>query len=115
MEDTVSHSNDQSLRQRNWVLLLIFGLLLNIIVSFTSDLGLDTHVHMARDSSLADSEEATLPWGHTRPLDPMASNPEYSPSVDFGWYPFLPSVENHVPFLGFALVGVLMLLTIVSF
>ena len=115
MEDTMSHSNDQSLRQRNWVLLLIFGLLLNIIVSFTSDLGLDTHVHMARDSSLADSEEATLPWGHTRPLDPMASNPEYSPSVDFGWYHFLPSIENNVHFLGFSLMCMLIFLTILIF
>ena len=91
MEDTMSLTNEQSLKQRNWVLLLVFGLFLNIIVSFTSDLGLDTHVHMARDDSFTESEEATLPWGHTRPLDPMASNPEYSPSLDFGWYHFLPN------------------------
>ena len=115
MEDTVSPTNEQSIKQRNWVLLLVFGLFLNIIVSFTSDLGLDTHVHMARDSSLAESEEATLPWGHTRPLDPMASNPEYSPSLDFGWYHFLPDSENNVHLLGFSLMCVLMIFTILIF
>ena len=115
MEDTMSLSNEQSSRQRNWVLLLIFGLLLNIIVSFTSDLGLDTHVHMARGSSLGESEDATLPWGHTRPLDPMASNPEYAPSLDFGWYHFLPGLENNVHLLGFSLMCILIFLTILTF
>ena len=111
----MSLNNEQSLKQRNWVLLLIFGILLNIIVSFTSDLGLDTHVHMARDSSLAESEEATLPWGHTRPLDSMASNPEYSPSTDFGWYHFLPNLEKNVHLFGFSLMCMLIILTILIF
>ena len=115
MEDTMSLTNEQSLKQRNWVFLLIFGLFLNIIVSFTSDLGLDTHVHMARDSSLAESKEATLPWGHTRPLDPMASDPEYAPSLDFGWYHFLPSLENNVHLLGFSLMCMLISITILIF
>ena len=115
MEDTISLTDEQSLRKRNWVLLLSFGLLLNIIVSFTSDLGLDTHVHMARDSSVTESDEATLPWGHTRPLDPMASNPEYSPSVEIGWYHFLPNSENGVHFLGFSLMCILIFLTISIF
>ena len=115
MEDTLSLTNEQSLKRRNWVLLLAFGLLLNIIVSFTSDLGLDTHVHMARDSSLSESDEATLPWGHTRPLDSMASNPEYSPSVEIGWYHFLPNSENGVHFLGFSLMCLLLFLTISIF
>ena len=115
MEDTMSMAIEQSLKQRNWILLLSFGLLLNIIVSFTSDLGLDTHVHMARDSSLAESEEATLPWGHTRPLDSMASDPEYSPPLDFGWYHFLPDLEKNVHLLGFSLMCMLILLTIFIF
>ncbi len=54
---------------RFWQRLLIVGLLLNLIVVLTSDLGLDTHVRMAAD------EEGELPWGHTRPTDPYASNP----------------------------------------
>lgn len=111
----MSLTNEQSLKQRNWVLLLVFGLFLNIIVSFTSDLGLDTHVHMARDDSFTESEEATLPWGHTRPLDTMASNPEYSPSLDFGWYHFLPNSENNVHLLGFSLMCMLLFLTILIF
>ncbi len=55
--------------KRFWQRLLIFGLLLNLIVVLTSDLGLDTHVRMAAD------EDGDLPWGHTRPIDPHASNP----------------------------------------
>ena len=55
--------------ERFWLRLLIFGLLLNLIVVVTSDFGLDTHVRMAAD------EEGELPWGHTRPADPYASDP----------------------------------------
>lgn len=46
---------------RLWKGLLIFGILLNIIVCFTSDLGLDTQVKMAVD------ENGALPWGDLRP------------------------------------------------
>jgi len=115
MEDTMSLTNEESLRRRNWVLLLCLGLFLNIIVSITSDLGLDTHVHMARDSTLSEEGEATLPWGHTRPLDPMASNPNYSPSIDIGWYHFLPNSENGIHLLGFSLMCFLIFLTISIF
>ena len=55
--------------ERFWQRLLIIGLLLNLTVVITSDLGLDTHVRMAAD------EDGNLPWGHTRPDDPLASNP----------------------------------------
>jgi hypothetical protein len=55
--------------ERFWQRLLIIGLLLNLIVVLTSDLGLDTHVRMAAD------EDGSLPWCHTRPDDPLASNP----------------------------------------
>ena len=55
--------------ERFWQRLLIIGLLLNLTVVITSDLGLDTHVRMAAD------EDGNLPWGHTRPDDPHASNP----------------------------------------
>ena len=53
-----------------WKRLLILGIFLNIIVLFTSDLGLDTHVRLASDESTGD-----LPWGSTRPIDSMASDP----------------------------------------
>ena len=59
--------------QRSWNILLVLGIFLNIVVCFTSDLGLDTHVRMAAD------EEGMLPWGSTRPIDTEASNPD-----DFG-------------------------------
>ncbi|HIG03220.1 MAG TPA: hypothetical protein EYQ53_02395, partial [Candidatus Poseidoniales archaeon] len=53
-----------------WKRLLILGIFLNIVVLFTSDLGLDTHVRLASDQSTGD-----LPWGSTRPIDSMASDP----------------------------------------
>ena len=56
--------------QRSWNILLALGIFLNIVVCFTSDLGLDTHVRMAAD------EEGMLPWGSTRPIDTEASNPD---------------------------------------
>jgi hypothetical protein len=54
--------------ERFWQRLLIIGLVLNLIVVLTSDLGLDTHVRMAAN------EDGELPWGHTRPDDPHASD-----------------------------------------
>lgn len=54
---------------RFWKTLLIIGILLNILVVFTSELGLDTHVRMAAD------EEGVLAWGSTRPEVPTASDP----------------------------------------
>ena len=54
---------------RTWKGLLVLGLLLNILVCFTSDLGLDTHVKMAVDDSGA------LPWGDLRPDESGFSDP----------------------------------------
>ena len=115
MEDGLNLANDESLDRKNWVLLLIFGLLLNIFVSFTSDLGLDTHVHMSRNSEFAETGEEKLPWGHTRPLDPVASDPDYSPSVDIGWHRFLPDTINEVHVLGLAFMILLLISTMILF
>ena len=52
-----------------WQGLLILGILLNILVCFTSDLGLDTQVKMAVD------ENGALPWGDLRPDTAGASDP----------------------------------------
>ncbi|MBT5391851.1 MAG: hypothetical protein HOL22_05830 [Euryarchaeota archaeon] len=54
---------------RLWSRLLILGILLNVIVCFTSDLGLDTQVKMAVD------ENGTLPWGDLRPEIAGESDP----------------------------------------
>ena len=54
---------------RLWTRLLILGILLNVIVCFTSDLGLDTQVKMAVD------ENGTLPWGDLRPEIAGESDP----------------------------------------
>ena len=104
-------SDSGSLRRRNWILLLILGLLLNILVSFTSELGLDTHVHMSRNTS----DNSNLPWGHTRPIDPMANDPSYSPSEEVGWHRFLPDSENSVHLLGFSFMILLLICTLFLF
>jgi len=54
---------------RLWIRLLILGVLLNLIVCFTSDLGLDTQVKMAVD------ENGALPWGDLRPETAGESDP----------------------------------------
>ena len=54
---------------RFWKRLLLFGLFLNVVVCFTSDLGLDTQVKMAVD------ENGALPWGDLRPEVSGQSDP----------------------------------------
>ncbi len=54
---------------RLWIRLLMLGILLNLIVCFTSDLGLDTQVKMAVD------EDGALPWGDLRPETAGESDP----------------------------------------
>ena len=55
---------------RLWIRFLMLGVLLNLIVCFTSDLGLDTQVKMAVD------EDGALPWGDLRPEIAGESDPE---------------------------------------
>ena len=55
--------------KRLWKGLLILGILLNVIVCFTSDLGLDTQVKMAVD------DDGALPWGDLRPDTTGQSDP----------------------------------------
>ncbi len=54
---------------RLWIRLLMLGILLNLIVCFTSDLGLDTQVKMAVN------EDGALPWGDLRPETAGESDP----------------------------------------
>ena len=56
--------------ERLWKGLLVLGILLNILVCFTSDLGLDTQVKMAVD------DNGSLPWGDLRPDTLGESDPE---------------------------------------
>ena len=56
--------------ERLWKGLLVLGILLNILVCFTSDLGLDTQVKMAVD------EDGALPWGDLRPETVGESDPD---------------------------------------
>ena len=54
---------------RFWKRLLLLGIILNIVVCFTSELGLDTQVKMAVD------ENGALPWGDLRPEVAGVSDP----------------------------------------
>ena len=54
---------------RFWKRLLLLGIILNIVVCFTSELGLDTQVKMAVD------ENGALPWGDLRPDVAGVSDP----------------------------------------
>ncbi len=56
--------------ERLWKGLLVLGILLNVLVCLTSDLGLDTQVKMAVD------ENGALPWGDLRPDTIGESNPD---------------------------------------
>lgn len=78
---------------RFWWWLLALGILLNTLVIFTSDLGLDTNIHLTLASQQQNSTdgEARLDWGHTRPIDAEASDPSYAPVREYGWFTFLPS------------------------
>lgn len=55
--------------ERLWKGFLILGILLNVLVCLTSDLGLDTQVKMAVD------ENGALPWGDLRPETIGESDP----------------------------------------
>ena len=63
---------------RFWWSLLIIGCLLSLIAITSSDLGLDTHIRM----NAANSDDGVLEWGHTRTVDPLASNPENSRVIE---------------------------------
>ncbi|MEE3083360.1 MAG: glycosyltransferase family 39 protein [Candidatus Thermoplasmatota archaeon] len=69
-------------KDRFWWCLLVLGIGLHVLVSFTSDLGLDAHVHAAYVTTDDASGENRLDWGHTRPLDSDASDPEYGSDID---------------------------------
>ena len=63
---------------RFWWSLLVIGCLLSIIAIVNSDLGLDTHIRM----NAANSDDGVLEWGHTRTVDPLASDPSYTKVIE---------------------------------
>ena len=90
--------------ERLWKGLLVLGILLNILVCFTSDLGLDTQVKMAVD------DNGSLPWGDLRPDTLGESDPE-----DGGQRVVLPlyglseaAIKATALFTFFALIGCLL-------
>jgi len=73
---------------RCWMGLIVVGILLNLLVIQTSDLGLDTHLHLAVEAT---PEGGEMPWGHTRTADPLASDASPYP-VENGWFEVISGV-----------------------
>lgn len=88
--------------------LLAFGVLLLFCSLIISDLGLDSHVLMA-------VEDGALPWGHTRNIDPLASDQSYAPQyyeradVIFG------ILDSEIKLKSFVFVSSLILILVVGF
>ena len=88
--------------------LLAFGILLLFSSVIISDLGLDSHVLMA-------VEDGALPWGHTRNIDPLASDQSYAPQyyeradVIFG------ILDSEIKLKSFVLLSSLILIIVVGF
>jgi len=92
-----------------WKWLLICGILLNVFTAFSSELGVDTHTRLAKD------DDGSLVWGHTRPIDNLASDPDYAPS-DNGWTLSLaPSSLGEIGVRGLALSLTLLLVGLGGF
>jgi hypothetical protein len=102
-ESTHVLSEQEYSRQKRWKLLLIIGVCLNALVVFTSDLGLDTHIHLTYATVEAGQGEAALDWGHTRPIDPLSSDPSYAPVKEDGWFDFIGDSPTDVRLLSFAI------------
>ena len=89
-------------------ILLAFGVLLLFCSVIISDLGLDSHVLMA-------VEDGALPWGHTRNIDPSASDQSYAPQyyeradVIFG------ILDSEVKLKSFVFLSSLILILVVGF
>jgi hypothetical protein len=87
-----------------WKGLLILGILLNVVVVFTSAFGHDTHVRLAED------DDGALVWGHTRPIDSQASDPAYAPTSDHFEIAFTQSELGESGIKALSLVFTLMLI-----
>ena len=84
MEATDSQSNRPSSTEswwesvndiRFWKGLLILGIILHLIVSFTSDLGLDAHIHATYITVEDGTGINQLDWGETKLVDRGGSDP----------------------------------------
>ena len=74
---------------RFWKGLLILGILLHLVVSFTSDLGLDAHIH----ATYITVEDGTginhLDWGETKLADSEASDPTSGEDIGGDMQPYI--------------------------
>ena len=92
-----------------WKWLLIGGILLNVFTAFSSELGVDTHTHLAED------DEGSLVWGHTRPIDNSASDPTYAPAGGKWDLSLAPSSLGEMGVRGLAIALTLLLIGLGGF
>jgi hypothetical protein len=89
-ETTLSWWNPES--NRFWSILFMVGIILHIVATSSSELGLDAYIHSTYVTVEDGTGEAKLDWGHTRPIDPESSDPDYSPDVGgryWAWHAWL--------------------------
>ncbi len=108
-KETMSLSDDGSWwsfidNKQFWKWLLIGGILLNMFTAFSSELGVDTHTRLAED------DDGSLVWGHTRPIDHSASDPDYAPAKNDWTLSLAPSSLGEMGVRGLAIVLTLALI-----
>ena len=69
-------------KQRFWKGLLILGILLHLVISFTSDLGLDAHIHTTYITVEDGTGINQLDWGQTKLVDHGASDPSSGGDIE---------------------------------
>lgn len=65
-----------------WKGLLLLGILLHLVVSLTSDLGLDAHIHATYITVEDGTGINQLDWGQTKLVDPGASDPASGQDIE---------------------------------
>ena len=89
-------------------ILLAFGILLLFSSVIISDLGLDSHVMMA-------VEDGALPWGHTRNIDPLASDQSYAPQYYERADVIFEILDSEIKLKSFVFICSLILILVVGF
>lgn len=78
----------------------MLGILLHIVVTSVSEIGLDAHVHATYVTVEDGGGGERLDWGHTRPVDSQASDPDYSPESGLTYWAWHAWLGLWIDFLG---------------
>jgi hypothetical protein len=78
----------------------MLGILMHIVVTSVSEIGLDAHVHATYVTVDDGGGGERLDWGHTRPIDPQSSDPDYSPETGLTYWAWHAWLGLWMDFLG---------------